>query len=629
MPKKNHKKKAPTIYHWLVVGVFALMIIFSILSMLYTQKETIFMAFSEGIVVGWPLENVQLSQTQVFSVDVPFRSPSDVQVFWEVEGGIHGGEMVYSEDGSFKSEVDTTSWDWKKDNTYEVLFSLTDTRDVLLSTTSVTVYVGEVRETTELATDTEATFAQNAAAAYARLKKKSTPPPVTTPAQQSTHFKVEWQKGASKDNQKFVYTIAGYKLDDISAYWQAEGGHKNLIYTTGAQSQISTSINLFGWRWKNKGPYTITFAIADKKTSTLLASEQFDMYWKGEPGKSDIELTSKGAVIAHTDKAKAVIQTTTPVTQSTTPTTTVTKAPPAKPVITPQNLDTRTALTQSLFASSKPAVQESLSKETDQQGKTALTYILSQPNAVWLNGDSYENSAYVAGILKSARDKNQIPTFVLYNIPNRDCGSYSSGGTDTIENYTRWIDRIAKDLANEKAIVIVEPDALAQLNCIPEADRPGRLTMIQYAVEKIVATSNATMVYIDAGHPFWVNGDEMAKRLESAGIAKARGFALNVSNYIATNDNITYGNYVSSLLGGKKYVIDTSRNGKGPSPSREWCNPSGRSLGATPTTIRNSGDPLDALLWIKFPGESDGECNGGPRPGMFWAQYAIDLYKNR
>lgn len=73
------------------------------------------------------------------------------------------------------------------------------------------------------------------------------------------------------------------------------------------------------------------------------------------------------------------------------------------------------------------------------------------------------------------------------------------------------------------------------------------------------------------------------------------------------------------------FVIDTSRNGLGPwdpttseheytGDPETWCNPPGRGLGERPTL--DVDDPLiDAYLWIKVPGESDGECyrgTGGP-----------------
>ena len=64
------------------------------------------------------------------------------------------------------------------------------------------------------------------------------------------------------------------------------------------------------------------------------------------------------------------------------------------------------------------------------------------------------------------------------------------------------------------------------------------------------------------------------------------------------------------------FVVDTSRNGQGPwagagyPDNQDWCNPPDRGIGLPPTTT--TGDPLaDAFLWIKVPGESDGQCGRG------------------
>jgi endoglucanase len=112
-------------------------------------------------------------------------------------------------------------------------------------------------------------------------------------------------------------------------------------------------------------------------------------------------------------------------------------------------------------------------------------------------------------------------------------------------------------------------------------------------------------------------------------VGKARGFSLNVSNFYSTSEEVTYGESVSQLLGGAHYVIDTSRNGRGPSQDEatNWCNPSGRSLGAVPTAVTGA-EHADALLWIKRPGESDGECDrGDPNAGSWFNNYAVDIVK--
>ncbi len=116
----------------------------------------------------------------------------------------------------------------------------------------------------------------------------------------------------------------------------------------------------------------------------------------------------------------------------------------------------------------------------------------------------------------------------------------------------------------------------------------------------------------------------MANRLVQSGIGNADGFALNASNFVSTEQNINYGTQISEKIGNKHFVIDTSRNGNGADPNHQWCNPSGRALGKKPTT--NTGNSLvDAYLWIKPPGSSDGQCSGGPAAGVFWPEYAVGL----
>ncbi len=70
------------------------------------------------------------------------------------------------------------------------------------------------------------------------------------------------------------------------------------------------------------------------------------------------------------------------------------------------------------------------------------------------------------------------------------------------------------------------------------------------------------------------------------------------------------------------FVVDTSRNGRGPwapaagtyaNDAQVWCNPPGRGLGERPKAhpAEEAYAQLDAYLWIKTPGQSDGQCNRG------------------
>jgi endoglucanase len=216
-----------------------------------------------------------------------------------------------------------------------------------------------------------------------------------------------------------------------------------------------------------------------------------------------------------------------------------------------------------------------------------------------------------------------VPVLVAYNIPNRDCsGGYSAGGATDGAAYRDWIRRFALGIGARRAVVILEPDALAQLGqCGDPAQQQARLDMLWDAVQ-VLKGNAATSVYVDAGHSNWLSADVAAARLDAAGVAQADGFSLNVSNFNPTANEVAYGKAVASRIGGKHFVVDTSRNGLGPSTT--WCNPSGEALGARPTA--STGDAsVDAFLWVKRPGESDGTCNGGPNAGTFWTDYALGL----
>lgn len=253
-----------------------------------------------------------------------------------------------------------------------------------------------------------------------------------------------------------------------------------------------------------------------------------------------------------------------------------------------------------------------------------LDRIAREPQAFWFGEWSGDAGAAVDAAVSGAAAEGTLPVLVLYNIPNRDCGLYSKGGAASAEPYRAWIRSAASGIKGRRAAVVLEPDALGNMkDCLSEASQDERLALIAEAVSVLAAERTAT-VYIDGGNAKWHPAEEMASRLSRAGVAGADGFALNVSNYVGTEDSVTYGKAISARIGGKHFVVDTSRNGNGPTADAQWCNPDGRALGASPTT--STGEPLvDALLWVKRPGESDGECNGGPRAGMFWVEQALGL----
>lgn len=287
-----------------------------------------------------------------------------------------------------------------------------------------------------------------------------------------------------------------------------------------------------------------------------------------------------------------------------------------------------------------PAARDAAAlRPTDPSAAAALEKIASRSQADWFgdwNPLATLRSA-VSARVATVRAAGAYPVLVAYDIPMRDCGSYSGGGASSASAYRAWIRELAAGIGSGPAVVILEPDALAQLGCLAPADQQVRLDLLKFAVKTLSsagsgsagsgsAGSAGVTVYLDAGHSGWVPPAVMADRLSKAGIAGARGFALNTSSFGTTAGEVAYAYQVAPRVGWKRAVIDTSRNGNGPASgiAEPWCNPPGRALGVAPTAA--TGDRLiDAFLWVKHPGESDGTCRGGPPAGSWWRSYAVDL----
>jgi cellulase/cellobiase CelA1 len=250
-----------------------------------------------------------------------------------------------------------------------------------------------------------------------------------------------------------------------------------------------------------------------------------------------------------------------------------------------------------------------------------LDKIATQPKAFWM-GDWTPNSQQAAADYTArAQAANKVGTIVAYNIPSRDCGSYSSGGSSSHTAYRGWIDGLAAGIGQRRTIVVLEPDALPQISCLDSAGAGARIESLNYAINKL-KSSSAAAVYVDIGNKGWLSPTDAASQLQKINISAADGFSLNVSNFYTTAESLAYGTSISSMVGGKHFIIDTSRSGQG--SNGQWCNPQGRGLGNAPTS--STGNSLvDAYLWVKGPGESDGSCNGGPAAGSWWADYALGL----
>jgi endoglucanase len=328
--------------------------------------------------------------------------------------------------------------------------------------------------------------------------------------------------------------------------------------------------------------------------------------------------------------------------------------------------------------------------------------MIDLPQAVWFtSGTPRQVEQDVRLTVNRAAAHREVPVLVAYNVPGRDCSQYSAGGAATGAAYRAWIDGFVAGLGTSQAVVLLEPDGLALLptDC-GQPDTYDRVSLINGAVQALRADPNA-LIYLDAGHSAWHAVGDMAARLAAGGVQDAQGFFLNPSNYRATNYESHFGTWISQCIafannpeeGGWRlghydwcasqyyspngpvdpndsstwhfsdewytgnlgsavptthFVIDTSRNGQGPwvppphppGDAQDWCNPPDRGLGYRPTAA--TGVPLvDAYLWIKIPGESDGQCyrwTSGPldpvrnmedpAAGLWFPDMALELAHN-
>ena len=261
------------------------------------------------------------------------------------------------------------------------------------------------------------------------------------------------------------------------------------------------------------------------------------------------------------------------------------------------------------------------SNSRDSRAAAINSSIAQIPTALWLTGATSTISNAVANYVDAANALNQSPVLVAYNIPDRDCGGASAGGASSSAAYETWIQEFARAIGTHQAIVILEPDALADawapMQCFSNKTsqtQTTRLNLLTYAISQFNSYAPNTRVYLDIGNSAWLPVADAANLLIAAGIAHAHGFSLNVSNFQTDAQSIAFGNAVNAALekqhvSTKPFVIDTSRNGNGPllaaNGSTVWCDPTTRKVGLVPEQYP-AGNIPDMRLWVKSPGGTDG-----------------------
>ncbi|HJE60729.1 MAG TPA: glycoside hydrolase family 6 protein [Nocardiopsis listeri] len=234
--------------------------------------------------------------------------------------------------------------------------------------------------------------------------------------------------------------------------------------------------------------------------------------------------------------------------------------------------------------------------------------------------------AEVDALASAAEADGTVPVMVVYNVPGRDCGNHSDGGAPDHESYRAWIDSFAAGLDGRPATIVIEPDALSLMGTCEGQPPAEVMDSIAYAGGTLREASDQARVYLDIGHSDWHAPEDVAELLHGVDAGQnAHGIATNTSNYRTTADEVAYAEAIVAASGlDLTAIVDTSRNGNGPSEDSEWCDPPGRALG-TATTADTGSPVVDAFVWVKLPGEADG-C-AGPA-GSFIPDIAFELADN-
>jgi endoglucanase len=279
-----------------------------------------------------------------------------------------------------------------------------------------------------------------------------------------------------------------------------------------------------------------------------------------------------------------------------------------------------------------------------------LARIALQPQFKWFGRWNENDKGGTYGAARNYVERVQeeqpgaVPQIVVMRHQGKACHRrYTAGGPAEDARTMRWYDKFAAGIGDARVVIGFEPDSLGTLDCLAVSRRKARLDTLRYGVDVFSKLPNAT-IYLEAGASDWEPAARTAAQLNYIGIAKVRGFMLNVTHKDWTAANVKHGIEISRLTGGKHFIVNTSENGRGPVHYRRWisrkdpkiwrrvnvwCHAQKRGLGPAPTTATLRSDLVDAYLYVNRPGYSAGSCNGGPLPiGSWWADRALDLARH-
>ncbi|KAF9042219.1 cellobiohydrolase [Panaeolus papilionaceus] len=378
-------------------------------------------------------------------------------------------------------------------------------------------------------------------------------------------------------------------------------------------------------------------------------------------------------------------------------------APPKPDTKPPVKASVNPYLGKSVFANKGYAakLEETIKyflKQKDPLNAARTRTVQKIPTFSWISSSADVPS--IKNLLKDAAaaqglglfTKQQLVQIVVYNLPDRDCSAKASDGefhldNDGLKKYKAFIDSVAKELSTPTAkklsfSILLEPDSLGNVVTNLGVEKCANAASaykegIAYAIAKLQFPNVA--LYIDAAHGGWLGWDDnlapsaavFAEVLSLAQTirpgAQLRGLATDVSNYnqfiAPVRENFTEWNnswdeshYATNLKTHldavgfpSNFIVDQGRSGQAGIRQEwgQWCNVRNAGYGTRPTTdqsiIKNAA--VDALVWVKPGGESDGTsdesaarfdavCKSAvahvpaPEAGSWFNDYVVNLVKN-
>jgi cellulose 1,4-beta-cellobiosidase len=290
-------------------------------------------------------------------------------------------------------------------------------------------------------------------------------------------------------------------------------------------------------------------------------------------------------------------------------------------------------------------VEAAVQQMSDSSLATAAAAVADVGSFLWI--DTIANIAKIEPAVAECPCED-ILGLVIYDLPGRDCAAKASNGELKVGEISRYkseyIDPIVKLLkkhSNTAFALVIEPDSLP--NLVTNADKTacknsatGYRDGVAYAIKNLNLPN--VVMYLDAGHGGWLGWDanlkpgaeELAKAYKAGGSPKQlRGFATNTAGWNSWDESPGEFSKASdakynSCQNEKTYVqkfapalktagmpnhaiMDSGRNAVSGLRKEwgDWCNVNGAGFGKRPTADTGL-DLLDAFVWIKPGGESDG-----------------------